>query len=163
MKTKYLFLKIITLSLLFAEEEGIKSEISNDYTISSERYQTDSDGNIMMYVNIWGAVPVPGRKLVYDGIDMATLLSMVGGPRQGANMRRVQLFREVPDSNNKLSYEIDLTPFIISGDRSSFVKIKPNDTILIHRTTTSLIIEQVGTFNTILSLFNLYFIIRQSF
>ena len=100
----------------------------------------------MMYVNIWGAVPVPGRKLVYDGIDMATLLSMVGGPRQGANMRRVQLFREVPDSNNKLSYEIDLTPFIISGDRSSFVKIKPNDTILIHRTTTSLIIEQVGTF-----------------
>ena len=103
MKTKYLFLKIITLSLLFAEEEGIKSEISNDYTISSERYQTDSDGNIMMYVNIWGAVPVPGRKLVYDGIDMATLLSMVGGPRQGANMRRVQLFREVPDSNNKLS------------------------------------------------------------
>ena len=163
MKTKYLFLKIITLSLLFAEEEGIKSEISNDYTISSERYQTDSDGNIMMYVNIWGAVPVPGRKLVYDGIDMATLLSIVGGPRQGANMRRVQLFREVPDSNNKLSYEIDLTPFIISGDRSSFVKIKPNDTILIHRTTTSLIIEQVGTFNTILSLFNLYFIIRQSF
>ncbi len=163
MKTKYLFLKIITLSLLFAEEEGVISEISNDYTISSERYQTDSDGNIMMYVNIWGAVPVPGRKLVYDGIDMATLLSMVGGPRQGANMRRVQLFREVPDSNNKLSYEIDLTPFIISGDRSSFVKIKPNDTILIHRTTTSLIIEQVGTFNTILSLFNLYFIIRQSF
>lgn len=163
MKTKYLFLKIITLSLLFAEEEGVISEISNDYTISSERYQTDSDGNIMMYVNIWGAVPVPGRKLVYDGIDMATLLSMVGGPRQGANMRRVQLFREVPDSNNKLSYEIDLTPFIISGDRSSFVKIKPNDTILIHRTTSSLIIEQVGTFNTILSLFNLYFIIRQSF
>ena len=163
MKTKYLFLKIITLSLLFAEEEGVISEISNDYTISSERYQTDSDGNIMMHVNIWGAVPVPGRKLVYDGIDMATLLSMVGGPRQGANMRRVQLFREVPDSNNKLSYEIDLTPFIISGDRSSFVKIKPNDTILIHRTTTSVIIEQVGTFNTILSLFNLYFIIRQSF
>ena len=162
MKTKYLFLSIITLSLLFAQEEGVISEISNDYTISSERYQTDSDGNIMMYVNIWGAVPVPGRKLVYDGIDMATLLSMVGGPRQGANMRRVQLFREVPDSNNKLSYEIDLTPFIISGDRSSFVKIKPNDTILIHRTTTSLIIEQVGTFNTLLSLFNLYFIIRQS-
>ena len=145
------------------KKEGVISEISNDYTISSERYQTDSDGNIMMYVNIWGAVPVPGRKLVYDGIDMATLLSMVGGPRQGANMRRVQLFREVPDNNNKLSYEIDLTPFIISGDRSSFVKIKPNDTILIHRTTTSLIIEQVGTFNTILSLFNLYFIIRQSF
>ena len=163
MKTKYLFLKTITLSLLFAQEEGVISEISSDYTISSERYQTDSDGNIMMYVNIWGAVPVPGRKLVYDGIDMATLLSMVGGPRQGANMSRVQLFREVPDSNNKLSYEIDLTPFIISGDRSSFVKIKPNDTILIHRTTTSLIIEQVGTFNTILSLFNLYFIIRQSF
>ena len=69
------------------QEEGVISEISNDYTISSERYQTDSDGNIMMYVNIWGAVPVPGRKLVYDGIDMATLLSMVGGPRQGANMR----------------------------------------------------------------------------
>lgn len=163
MKTKYLFLKFIFISMLLPQDGGVISNTSNNHTISSERYQTDSDGNIMMYVNIWGAVPVPGRKLVYDGIDMATLLSMVGGPRQGANMRRVQLFREIPDSNNKLSYEIDLTPFIISGDRSSFVKIKPNDTILIHRTTTSLIIEQVGTFNTILSLFNLYFIIRQSF
>ena len=117
----------------------------------------------MMHVNIWGAVPVPGRKLVYDGIDMATLFSMVGGPAQGANMKRIQLFREVPDKGNIMTYEIDLTSFISSGDRSSFIKIKPNDTILIHRTVGSLIIEQVGTFNTILSLFNLYFVIRQGF
>ena len=77
MKNKIFISKNNNSFIAFAEEEGIKSEISNDYTISSERYQTDSDGNIMMYVNIWGAVPVPGRKLVYDGIDMATLLSMV--------------------------------------------------------------------------------------
>ena len=84
-----------------------------------------------MYVNIWGTVKNPGRQLVYEGVDLATLLSIVGGPMQGANMKKVRLYREVPDLDQKLTYIIDLESFISTGDRSEFIKIKPNDTILI--------------------------------
>ena len=40
--------------------------------------------------------------MVYDGIDMATPLSIVGGPGSGANMKKVRLYREVADENGQL-------------------------------------------------------------
>ena len=116
-----------------------------------------------MHVNIWGKVVQPGRKLVYDGIDMATLLSIVGGPGSGANMKKVRLYREVADENGQLVYEINLDNFIRNGDRSDFIKIKPNDTILIPQTVTSLLLNQVGTLNTLLSFLNFYLIINSQF
>ena len=44
----------------------------------------------------------PGRQLVYEGVDLVTLLSIVGGPMQGANMKKVRLYREVPDLDQNL-------------------------------------------------------------
>lgn len=116
-----------------------------------------------MNVNIWGKVVSPGRQLVYDGIDMATLLSIVGGPGSGANMKKVRLYRELPDDNGQSVYEINLENFINNGDRSDFIKIKPNDTILIPETITSLLLNQVGTLNTLLSFVNFYLIVNAQF
>ena len=42
----------------------------------------------MIKINIWGNVNNPGSHLVYDGIDLASLLSSVGGPIDGANLKR---------------------------------------------------------------------------
>ena len=42
---------------------------------------TDDKGNILMYINVWGNVKNPGRHLVYDGVDLATLFSVVGGSK----------------------------------------------------------------------------------
>ena len=116
-----------------------------------------------MHVNIWGTVKNPGRQLVYEGIDLATLLSIVGGPMQGANMRRVRLYREIPDEDQKLIYIIDLESFINTGDRSEFIKIKPNDTILIPQKLSSYVLNQIGTVNTVFSLLNLYFAIESRY
>ena len=92
----------------------------SNHQISSEKYLTDEKGYVAMYVNIWGEVGTPGRHLVYDGIDFATLISIVGGPAQGANMRKVRLYREVPDFDGTLTYDIDLDSFIRTGDRTNF-------------------------------------------
>ena len=35
------------------ESENLQISLS-DYQISSEKYMTDTNGNVMMYVNIWG-------------------------------------------------------------------------------------------------------------
>ena len=51
--------------------------------------------------------------------------------------------------------------FLKSGDRSEFVKILPNDTFIIPQTTTNVILSNVGTLNTLLTLLNLYLQVMQ--
>ena len=153
-------LKVILLlfSIILAQDQD-KPQTTHpfaDYQISSERYLTNDNGNIMMNVNIWGAVGSAGSHIVYDGIDFASLLSIVGGPSAGANLKKVRLYREIPDADGTLVYHIDLSEFINTGNRSKFIKIKPNDTIILPQKLSSYIFKQVGTINTIFSLINIY-------
>ena len=153
-------LKVITLvfSVILAQDQDKPQTVPPlaDYQISSERYRTNDKGSIMMNVNIWGAVESAGNHLVYDGIDFASLLSIVGGPSAGANLKEVRLYREIPDADGSLVYHIDLSEFINTGNRAKFIKIKPNDTIIVHQKLSSYILKQVGTINTIFSLINIY-------
>ena len=126
------------------------------YNTSSERFFTDNKGTILMNVNVWGHVNSPGRHMVFDGIDIATLLSVVGGPKSGAKLNKVKIFREVPDENGKLAYTINIAKFLKTGDRSEFIKIMPNDTFIIPQKTSSYMMNQMGTLNTLLSILNIY-------
>ena len=142
-----------------AAQSASTREVPNvpQYIVSSERYFTNGSGIILMNVNVWGHVRSPGRHAVFDGIDLATLLSVVGGPRGGAKLDKVKLFREVPDDNGQQVYTINLKKFLKTGDRSEFMKILPNDTYIIPQTTASIILANVGTVNTFLTLLTLYF------
>jgi hypothetical protein len=155
-KIKYT-LSLLMFGLLFAQNDIAEEPTFSDFQISSERYLTDDKGNIMMYVNIWGHVGSPGHHLVYEGIDLATIMSVVGGPKSGANMKKVRVYREIPEDDGTLVYHLDFEKFVSSGDRSEFIRIKPNDTIIIPEKMSNYILTQVGTVNTFLSLFNLYF------
>ena len=136
---------------------GATQPAVEQYQMSSQRYHTDKEGNILMFVNVWGHVNSPGSHLVYEGIDIATLLSMVGGPMSGANLKHVRLFREIPDKNGLISYDLNLNLFYKNGNRDNFIEIKPNDTIIFPQTTTSYILSYAGTVNTFLQFINLYF------
>ena len=154
-KIKYT-LSLLMFGLLFAQSTIAEQPTFSDFQISSERYLTDDKGNILMYVNVWGHVGSAGRNLVYDGIDLATLMSIVGGPNKGANMKKVRVYREVPDADGTLVYHIDLNNFINTGNRSNFIKIKPNDTIIVPQKLSSYFLTQIGTVNTLFSLINIY-------
>ncbi len=130
---------------------------SAQHQISSKRYFTDEYGNILMNVNVWGHVNKPGRHVVYEGIDLATLLSMVGGPKTGANLKKIRLFREAEDENGNFTYEINMERFLKTGNREGFVKIMPNDTFVVPQTFTSLVFAEMRTVNTFMSMLNLYF------
>ena len=123
---------------------------------TKQRYITDEQGNILMYVNIWGHVKNPGIHLVHDGIDLASLLSKVGGPLQGANLKEVKLFREIPDQNNQIAYRVNLDEFYRTGIRNNFIDIKPNDTVIIPQKYSSYILSQAGSVSAFLSMLNLY-------
>jgi hypothetical protein len=153
---------LFALGWLFAQEEVSTAPAFSDYQISSENFFTDANGNIKMFVNVWGHVNGPGLHEVYDGIDLATLMSIVGGPKPGANLKTVRLYREVPEENGDLVYTINLDSFFQSGDRSEFIKVKPNDTIVIPQKLSNYLWVQVGTLNTFLSMMSLYLQIQRS-
>ena len=148
---------MFAVCLIYAQSNGKpnKNNLSN-YQLSSERYFSGDEGQIMMKVNIWGFVENPGVHLVYDGIDLASLISVVGGPKSGGNLKDIRLYREIPDKNGKIVYDIDFNQFIESGDRSNFIKINPNDTIIIPQKFSHAILNQVGTVNMIFSLIMIY-------
>ena len=152
---KFMILIILNyLNIVLAQETGVNSR--NEYQISSERYITDSNGNIRMNVNVWGHIGQPGNHLVFEGIDIVTLLSIVGGPVGGARLDRIKLIREVPEENGKLVFTLNFNEFIKSGDRSNFIKIKPNDTVIIPQKLSSFLMSTASGINTILSLITIY-------
>tara|TARA_Y100000768_G_C23558042_1_gene486850 strand:- start:235 stop:588 length:354 start_codon:yes stop_codon:yes gene_type:complete len=109
-----------------------------------------------MNINFWGTGGNSGIVQVQEGIDFASLMSLVGGPTQFSNLKKIRLYRETPDDNGQMVYFVDLTSFLKSGDRSNFPKIKPNDTVVIKKTLTGVLIEDIATFQTILAAITLF-------
>ena len=153
---KYLYLFLIIPIILCAGFSQSGSDNINFHPNTGARYLSSEDGVLRMYVNIWGHVDSPGRILVDDGIDLATLLSLTGGPNKGANMKNVRVYHEYPDKNGNVVNIIDFTEFLKTGDRSNFITIQPNDTFIIKQTILSYIVEEVGTVNTLRNFINLY-------
>jgi hypothetical protein len=162
MSFKFLYQKSILLlvltSCLFSQNNSSSSSsvFNTSYSMNGEKYHTSTDGMVYFYVNVWGHVKSPGRIRLVEGVDIITLLSAVGGPKNGANLKKVMLYREIPDQNKKFMYEINIDNFIDKGDRAGFVKILPNDTILVEETNTSFMMNRVGTLNTLMNLLNIY-------
>ena len=134
-------------------------EIINDISINNFRNPvqkyTNIDGRIMISVNLWGRVISPGRHIVPENVDLVTILSIVGGPIDGANMSKIKVIRDLESSSQ--IFIINLNKFIKSGDKSDLIKIEPNDTIIIPETVYNGIFKRLTSLNTILSLLNLYY------
>ena len=155
MKKQSLFIILIPFIFCYSFSQSEPENI-NLRSSTGARYISNEDGIIRMYVNVWGHVPRPGRILVDDGIDLATLLSLTGGFNKGANMKNVRVYHEYPDKNGNVVNIIDFTEFLKTGDRSNFITIQPNDTFIIQQTVLSYIIEEIGTVNTLMNFINLY-------
>ena len=154
MKKQSLLIILIPFIFCYSFSQSEPENI-NLRSSTGARYVSGEDG-LRMYVNVWGHVPSPGRILVDDGIDLATLLSLTGGPNKGANMKNVRVYHEYPDKNGNIVKIIDFEEFLKTGDRSNFITIQPNDTFIIQQTVLSYIIEEIGTVNTLMNFINLF-------
>ena len=153
MKKHLIILTLFIFGVDFSQAESKQADIPLN---TGARYVSGQDGIIRMYVNVWGHVGTPGRILVDEGIDLATLLSLSGGPKKGANMKNVRIYHEYPDKNGNIVHILDLTEFLKTGDRSNFISIQPNDTFIFRQTTFSYLLQEIGTINTLMSLINIY-------
>lgn len=152
-----LFSFFFFICILNAQSFAENSLPIKEYQISSEKYISGPDGKVYMNINFWGTGGNSGIVQVQEGIDFASLMSSIGGPAQFSNLKKIRLYRETPDENGQMVYIIDLTSFLKSGDRSNFPKIKPNDTIVIKKTLTGVLIEDLSTIQTFISGITLFF------
>ncbi|MFL3005267.1 MAG: hypothetical protein ACJZ1R_03785 [Candidatus Neomarinimicrobiota bacterium] len=155
-KPKFFFLFFFSC-VLNAQSFAENSPPIKEYQISSEKYISGIDGKVYMNVNFWGTGGNSGIVQVQEGIDFASLMSSIGGPAQFSNLKKIRLYRETPDENGQMVYIIDLTSFLKSGDRSNFPKIKPNDTIIIKKTLTGVLLEDLSTIQTFIAAITLFF------
>ena len=157
MRTRPLFFSLVFLICFLKAQSFDETDlVIKEYQMSSEKYISGPDGKVYMNINFWGTGGNSGIIQVQEGIDFASLMSLVGGPTQFSNLKKIRLYRETPDDNGQMVYFVDLTSFLKSGDRSNFPKIKPNDTVVIKKTLTGVLIEDIATFQTILASITLF-------
>ncbi len=153
-KAVVVLLIVVFLTPAFSQNQYQKPLVYGEQTYpqSGERYITDEHGVIRMWVNVLGWVNKPGSILVYDGIDIVTILAKVGGYQRGANLKKIRVFREQPDDNGQIVYVINLNKYLKTGNREDFIKILPNDTIIVPQTFPSYVLSYSGTVSTIINI-----------
>ena len=157
----FIFL-LIFCNLLLSNQKKNSNLNTEAFGISNTKYSTNSDGKIMIYVNVLGEINRPGRHLVYEGIDLATLLSQIGGQKNGANMSKVRVIRDLNENSTEM-FIINMKKFIKYGDKSDFITLNPNDTIIFPESIFGFIFSRVNSLNTILNLFTIYLTLSQNF
>ena len=136
----------------------IKQNFENSPT--GEKYITGEDGIKRIYINVWGHVKNPGTYLVYEKIDIITLLSVAGGPMNGADLSKVKIISQ--DNSIEDMSKIKNLNQIIDSNQISSISFSPYDTIVIVPTFKYQITKNSGIINTFLQLINLGFAISLS-
>ena len=116
--------------------------------INGQEYISSNDGTLLMYVNIWGHVKTPCTYLVYEGIDLMTLISLAGGPLSGANLSRIKLIQKGNEETINLSS-------YLKGDSKGTIVINPHDTIYIEEKISSKIFLSSNLSSIFLSILNI--------
>lgn len=113
------------------------------------QYHLGDKDQILMNVNIWGYVQRPGQYVVPRNTDLVSLISFAGGPRDGANMSKVNIVRagqldqvalngHGTNGNNGHSrvpiLSVDVNKHLKTGQVSRIPVLKAGDTILIPQT-----------------------------
>ena len=135
---------LIFLSILVPIKE-------NEYAIpSGEKYIIGEDGIKRIYINVWGHVKRPGTYLVYEKIDIMTVLSIAGGPLDGADMSEIQIISKNDRSIDSINFE----DILLSG-KIDEVKLNPYDTVNLKPSTSFYIRDNAYLINVLLQLLSL--------
>jgi len=157
MKNKFFIIGIIFISMLISQSNLVNrsGQISNQLSFSSEPYVTGDDGIVRMYVNIIGHVKNPGTYLVYEGIDILSLLALAGGPLPGAKLKNVRQF-----NNDEVTY-LNLDNYLETGENMDFI-LYPHNTIYIEQSLGSYLFSNSSIINSTLQVLNIFLTILRT-
>jgi len=135
--------KIIYILILITFQSFAFSSPIRDDMLSNELFVTGEDGVLRMSINVIGHVKYPGSYMVYDGIDLMTLISLAGGYLPGSNLKKI-IIRHSDGSSERINLND-----IMFKNRTSQYRLKPRDTIYIEQK----IFSKVFTASNLPSLF----------
>ena len=143
------------------KSESFKGVNGPSYPLVQDSYFTDDFGNILMTINVLGQAYHQGQVIIQEDADLATLITTVGGITPNANPKKILVIRKYPDPDGTQFYKVNLKKFLKNGDRSSFVVLKPNDTVIIPEDNGI----SLATISSVMSLLsngiNTYYILKQ--
>jgi len=117
------------------EQNNNPESVSLVYSQSNPAYQyymsPGTDNQLIMKVNIWGEVQRPGVLEVPDRTDLLSVLSLAGGPKEGAKLSKVKIIRGF--NGEKKSWEVDLKQVVKTGDLEEVPLLQPGDTVIVPR------------------------------
>lgn len=121
---KYIVI-LVPLLLLHSQLLG---QSENDKTPESAgHYIYLGEGDeLLMNVQIWGQVKNPGLYSLPEGSDIATLLSLAGGPTEHADLSGIKIIRKGDDADSL--FAINLKKAMLGGEKEKTM-LMPGDIV----------------------------------
>lgn len=154
-----IFIAIFIFSDLWAQTQPVLN-----FRNRGAQYTIGNEDELLIKVNIWGFVRMPGQYLVPSDTDLISLISYAGGPIDGAETKKVKLVRTTeftPDGKNrnmdqKIFY-YNIKEFLDEGDMNLNPQLMPNDTIVMKGSTSHLLSKIIGYVSMLLPIIQAYY------
>ncbi|MBC8312671.1 MAG: SLBB domain-containing protein [Candidatus Cloacimonetes bacterium] len=157
------FLAILIILLMFSEIIWAQGNFQSPdiprasvYTYSGTMGKTEQ---LKIYTYIWGRVRNPGLYIVPDDTDLIALISLAGGPTDGAKLSRIRIIHSGANGESEDVVWINLKKFIDDGDSSDIPVLRPGDTVIVSGTTfygAAKVADFLSKIAVVLSVYNLY-------
>ncbi|MBN1481484.1 hypothetical protein EH223_03890 [candidate division KSB1 bacterium] len=136
LNTAFIFL----ISTLILNELAIAQNMSSAAASGrAAQYFLGNQDQVLMAVNVWGFVNVPGQYMVPLETDLVSLLSYAGGPREDARIKRIRVVRTTAEGDSSLVIGVDVKSFVETGDLEQNPVLLPGDTVVVSGTTFHLV------------------------
>jgi hypothetical protein len=148
---KFLCTNLLFISFLFSIDLPTNNNLDE-----KNKYFSGENGIIHFYINVWGFVNAPGRIIVNEGDDIITAISLGGGTKDGANFKKIKIYRQNSSNNESTYHELDLNDYLSNKDKFKFAKLKPSDVIIVDQKISSLLFNNISIYNSLLSFIVLF-------
>ncbi len=136
-----LFAKRLIFAALFISSALTHAQglVSGGNAGRAAQYFLGNQDQVLMAVNVWGFVNVPGQYMVPLETDLVSLLSYAGGPREDARITRIKVVRSIAEKDSSIVIDVDVKKFVNIGDLDENPVLLPGDTVVVSGTTFHLI------------------------
>ncbi|NOY77630.1 MAG: hypothetical protein GXO76_07160 [Calditrichaeota bacterium] len=125
-------------SVLWAQQRPVANYLSR-----GAQYVIGNQDQLLIRVNIWGFVKMPGQYLVPTNTDLVSLISYAGGPLEDAQLKKIRLIRTAMRDSSEKIISLNVKKFIDAGDESQNPQLLPNDTIIVTATSYHWVIKSL--------------------
>jgi len=114
-----------------------------NYQNRGAQYVIGNQDQLLIRVNIWGFVKMPGQYLVPTNTDLVSLISYAGGPLEDAQLKKIRLIRTAMGDSSEKLISLNVKKFIESGNVTENPELLPNDTIVVPATSYHWVIKSL--------------------